>query len=286
MLRQKILKEVRELALIAGGSFVMSVGFVLFLIPNKIAPGGVSGLATVLHYLIYVPVGLTMLVFNIPIFLLGVKLLGRKFGVRTIIGTVLLSFFIDFMFYYIKLPRVTDNRLLASLYGGVFLGAGIGLVFRGRGSTGGSDIIGKIIGKYTNFTTGMGIMFCDFIVITFAGVAFKSIELALYAYVALYLSSRVIDLILEGWSYARGAYIISDKSERIAERLLKDMNRGVTALHGKGMFGKQDREVLFCVFTRRELSHLKEIIKDVDSDAFVIITKIHEVFGEGFHRKW
>jgi uncharacterized membrane-anchored protein YitT (DUF2179 family) len=275
-------KFVREYAMLVVGAFCMSLAYVLFLIPNKIAPGGVGGLSIVLHHLIGVPVGLTMLVLNVPIFLLGVKQLGRQFGVRTVVGTVLLALLTDGLSLLIGLEGVTDNTLLACLYGGITLGVGLGLVFRGRGSTAGTDIIGRVISRRTNISTGMAILGADAVVIVTAGFAFHSAELALSALFAVYLSSRAIDVLLEGWDYAKAAYIMSLKPEAIADAILERMERGVTSLHSRSVVTGEEREVLFSVVHRRQIPRLREIVREIDPEAFVVISNVHEVVGKGF----
>ncbi|KPJ53457.1 hypothetical protein AMJ39_04775 [candidate division TA06 bacterium DG_24] len=275
-------KFVREYGMLVVGAFCMSVAYVLFLIPSRIAPGGVGGLSIILHYQIGVPVGITMLVLNVPIFLLGVKELGKQFGVRTVIATVLLALMTDGLSLLIGLEGVTENTLLACLYGGIILGVGLGLVFRGRGSTAGTDIIGRVIHRRTQISTGMAILGADAIVIATAGVAFHSAELALYALVAVYLSSRAIDVLLEGWDYAKAAYIMSLKPGEIADAITDRMERGVTSLQSRSVMTGEKREVLFSVIHRRQVPRLRELVREIDPDAFVVISNVHEVVGKGF----
>ena len=268
---------------IIAGAIVMSASLALFLVPHKIAPGGVSGLSTVLHHLLHVPVGVTMLAFNIPLFLLGIKFLGKMFGLRTLVGTILLSLITDFMIIYMKLPSVTESKALAALYGGVLMGVGLGLIFKSKGSTGGTDILAQVFSKYTNITTGIWIIIIDFFIISFSAAAFRDMDLALYAFIALYISSKLVDIILEGMNYAKMAYIISmDKSTEIAKAIMKQMHRGGTAIHTHGLYTDKERDMIMCVVTRKEVAELEDIVKKIDPNAFIIISEVHEVLGYGF----
>jgi uncharacterized membrane-anchored protein YitT (DUF2179 family) len=267
------------------GALIMALALVFFLIPAKIAPGGVSGLAIVLNVLYGLPVGVVMLLFNVPLYLMGLKLLGKTFGVRTLFAFIWVSIFTDGITELLGKPVATTEPLLASIFGGVILGIGLGVVFRYKGTTAGSDIVGQIINKYTNVSVGIGIMFVDFFVITLAGIAFKDVNLALYGFISLYFSSKVLDLILDGFDYARSFHIISEKQDEIIELITKDMNRGGTELKGTGFYTRQARNVLYTVVTRREVATLRQEILKIDPRAFVIISNVHEVLGEGFRKR-
>lgn len=264
--------------LIFFGTLITALALNMFLIPNKIAAGGVSGIATVIYYLFKFPVGVVMLVLNLPIFLLGIKEIGTVFGIKTLISTILLSLMIDF----IKVPCITREVILASVYGGILMGIGLGLVFKANATTGGTDMAARIIHKYVPFI-GIGwVMFViDFVVVAAAGIVFGS-EQALYALVSLFLGAKMIDLIQEGFNSAKAFIIISNKADMISNRILNEMNRGVTGLHGKGMFSGYEKEILLCIISRTEITRLKEIVVDEDPYAFVIVTNVREVLGEGF----
>jgi uncharacterized membrane-anchored protein YitT (DUF2179 family) len=272
----------RDFAVITIGSGVTALAYVLFLVPNKVVPGGVSGLAMVLHYLLRTPVGLVTIAINVPIFLWGIKELGRSYGIKSVLGIALSSLLVDFFSYIVKLHPATNNKILAAVYGGIMLGVGLGIVFRGNGSTGGTDIIGQILSRHSNFSTGVAILVIDFIVISLAGLTTHSVELALYGYGALFLSSRVIDFVLEGWSYARALLIISEQPDRIATAITEELGRGATILAGTGGHTGFERDVIYCVVTKREIPMLKRYIKAIDPKAFVVITDVFEVLGEGF----
>ncbi len=263
----------------------MAVSLAFFLIPAKIAPGGVSGLGIVLHYLFNLSVGLVMLVFNVPLFILGIKLLGRQFGPRTFFSFVLVSIITDIFDKLLHVQAATADPLLASIFGGVVLGIGLGIVFRFKGTTGGSDIVGQIINKYSNVSVGTGILIVDFFVISFAGVAFHNVNLALYGFISLYFSSKILDLILDGIDYARSFYIISEKQDEIISLITNEMGRGGTELFGRGLYTRKERNVLYAVVTRKEVATLRQEILKIDPDAFVIIANVHEVLGEGFRKR-
>ena len=279
------LRGLRNYVLIVIGCIIAALGFVLFLVPHNIPPGGVSSLSMIFHHFFNTPFGLVMLVFNIPLFILGVKKLGRIFGLRTLIGVILLSLFSDFFTYILKFDIPTSDPLLASLYGGALLGIGLGFIFKAGGSSGGSSIIGRIVGKYTNLSTGYGMLLADtFSIVTFS-LFMRSYEPALYGFISLFLCSKVIDIILEGREYAKAVYIFSKRPNKIADCIMKDMQRGVTLLHGEGMHSKGLNKVLLCIVTRKEVQQLRDIIWQEDRDAFVVISNVHEVLGKGFRTR-
>lgn len=276
-------KGFRTYAGITLGAILTAVALNMFLIPNKVAAGGVSGMATVLHYLIGVPVGITMLALNIPLFLASVKILGARFGIRTLFGAVILSVAIDLTAPYT--PVLTDDLLLSALYGGVLSGVGMGIVFRFGGTTAGTDLAAAIINKLTRISVGQALLGVDFFVIASAGIAFKSAELSLYALLSLWLTSHIIDLVQEGPSTAKAFLIVSNAADQVARRIMADMDRGVTFVRGRGGYTGQERDLLFCVVSASEVVRLKELINVIDRDAFVIVADAHEVMGEGFTRR-
>ncbi|WP_213974759.1 YitT family protein [Tepidanaerobacter acetatoxydans] len=264
------------------GSFIGALSLTMFLIPNKVAAGGVSGLATVLYYLFKLPVGWMMLLFNIPLFLSGIIFLGKGVGIKTLVGSLLFSVFTELT---VNFPVVTRDLMLSAVYGGIILGIGLGIVFRVRGSTGGTDLAAMILNHFIpSISVGQGILIIDFFVIILSGIAFNW-ELAMYAWIALFVSSKVIDLIQEGFNYAKAVYIISNETEEISQKILKEMERGLTFIKAEGGFTRQDKNVLLCVITRLEVSRLKNIVHQTDPRAFVIVHDVHEVLGEGFSYK-
>jgi uncharacterized membrane-anchored protein YitT (DUF2179 family) len=265
------------------GCFIGALGLTMFLVPNRVAAGGVSGLATVIHYLFKFPVGWTMLVLNIPLFLAGVAFLGKSIGIKTLVGSLLFSVFTEITADF---PVVTQDLMLSTVYGGIIMGLGLGVVFRVRGSTGGTDLASMILNRFIpSISVGQGILIIDFFVIISSGIAFDW-ELAMYAWIALFISSKVIDLVQEGFNYAKAVYIISLKAEEISQKILTEMERGVTLLEAKGGFTCHDKYVLLCVITRLEVARLKNIVHETDPQAFVIVHDVHEVLGEGFSYKY
>ncbi|WP_066633628.1 YitT family protein [Desulfolucanica intricata] len=262
------------------GVILTALGLDMFLVPNKIAAGGVSGLATILYYLFHMPVGLVMLLLNIPLFIMGFYRLGLGFVIRSLYGTVALSVAVDILAPVLPVP--TGNLLLASLYGGILSGLGLGLVFRYKGTTGGTELLAAIIRTYTSMSTGQLLFLVDAAVVIAAGIVFNSAELALYALISIFVTAWLIDLVLEGFSYDRAFIIISEHSDKIAGVILKNLDRGVTALQGRGLYTGAQRDVLLSVVSRSEVSRLKEIVYEVDHRAFIIMTEVNEVLGEGF----
>lgn len=262
------------------GVILTAVGLDAFLVPNKIAAGGVSGIATILHYVIHVPVGAAMLVLNVPLFIGATLRLGWHYAVRSLYGTLTLSFFIDFLEPYI--PALTDNLLLASLYGGVLSGLGLGLVFRHKGTTGGTDLAAAIVRSFVGINIGQLLFLIDSTVVAAAWITFDSAELALYALITIFVTAWVIDLVQEGFSYAKAFIILTDKADQISQEIIKQLDRGATAWKARGMYTGQEKEVLLSVVGRTEVTRLKEIVRETDPQAFIILGDVHEVLGEGF----
>lgn len=274
------LKTVVEIAGVTLGVLLTALGLDIFLIPSKIAAGGVSGIATVLHYILHVPVGMTMLLLNIPLFIMGVYRLGLKFGFRSLYGTISLSLLVDGLAPYMPVP--TRDPLLAGIFGGVLVGLGLGLVFKYRGTTGGTDLAAAVIRTYTGANVGQLLFMVDAFVVLGAGFAFRSWELAMYALITIFITAWLIDMVQEGFSYAKAFYIISSQPEKMTAAVLQEINRGATVLRGRGAYSGTDRDVLLVVVNRSEVTRLKDLIYEIDSKAFVILTDAHEVLGEGF----
>lgn len=261
------------------GTLLVTLSLDLFLAPNKIAPGGVSGLAIVLQHIFGWPVGAVTLMINIPLFLLSIKVLGSAFGAKTLYSTVLLGVSIDALAF---LKPLTHDAMLAAVYGGILMGIGLGIVIKYGATTGGTDMAAMTIHKYIPYlTVGRILLIIDFIIITLAGIEFSP-ELALYALATEFISIKVIDIIQEGSDYERVAIIISDKHEDISKAILTDMERGVTELKGRGAYSGNDKNVLLCVVSRGEVTTLRNLVKRIDKNAFMILSTAHEVLGEGF----
>ena len=261
------------------GVIITAIGVSYFLIPAKIAAGGVSGLATVVYHLTSLPVGVTMLLLNIPLFLLSWRIIGPVFGAKTLFGTLAMSVFVD-IFNQFAVPP-TEDLLLAAIYGGVLSGIGLGIAFRAGGSTGGTDMAAQLVARFFPTSVGQALLLVDGVVIVLAGIAFGP-ELAMYALIAVFITTKTVDLVQEGQSYAKACLIISDDPETIGQRIMEHLERGVTILDGKGMYTKHEREVLLAIVSRMEIAAVKRIVAETDKKAFVIISDVHEVLGEGF----
>jgi len=267
-----------EYAMLLLGAFLIAATFNLFLEPNAIASGGTSGISVLARALFGVTPAVTQWALNIPLFGLGVWLLGRRFGVKTAVGTAVMPLFVLLTSGWAPL---TDNPLLAAIFGGLGIGAGLGIVFRGRGSTGGLDVAAQILAKYTGLSLGLSVATLDGLVILSAGFVFSA-EQALYALIALFVTTKTIDVVQLGFATSKVAYIISEDEERIAHAVLHDLDRGLTRLTAHGGFTGQARTVLMVVVSQTEVSRLKAVVQAADPGAFVILTGATEVLGEGF----
>jgi len=267
------------------GIILCPVAYSFFLVPAKINTGGLSGISMILHYVFNTPFGIVLLIANIPLLIVGMKQFGAIFGVRTIVAVILISLISDLFSYMFEFMVFSGNQVLASVYGGVFLGLGLGFIFKGKGSTGGAGIAGRLMNKYSSFSVGHSIFIIDSIIISISGIIFKNYELILFSFIALFLSSKVIDIVLEGQDYANGVFIFTNNPYEISESIMKNLFRGVSAFKGLGMYIKEDKMVLYCVVSKREISILTRLIEAEDKNAFVVVTTIHEVFGKGFPRR-
>ncbi len=264
------------------GVTITALSLVWLQIPNKIAAGGVSGLGVIAFHLWGWPVALTMISINIPLFLACLWSFGPRFGFKTLFGAALISIMIEFWDSLVNLTPLTKDPLLASLYGGVIAGVGMGIAFRFRGNTGGTDLAAQLFNRISGISVGHSLLIFDGTVIALAGIVFKSTEAALYAIITMFVTSKILDAVLEGLDYAKAAFIISERSTEIGETILKELQRGATGLIGRGLYSTSQKEVILCVISRAEEIRLKEIVRKIDPRAFVIITDVHEVLGEGF----
>jgi len=270
-------------SLIVIGSFILATGFVFFITPYKIVPGGVYGISIVLHYLFGTPVGLVALCFDIPLTLIGLKILGPHFGFKTVLGFSLTAVFNDGLTYLWGYePLVQGDALLSSIFGGVLVGLGLGLIFKSKATSGGSDIVAMIINKYTKIPLGQLIILVDSIIVLFGLAVFQDWKIPLYSWIVIFISGKVIDVVLEGISYDKSLFIISDKHEEIREKIINNLNRGGTYLEGKGMYNLAERKIIFTVVSRRELALLQEYIHKIDPKAFMTVVDATEILGEGF----
>ncbi|MBT2639086.1 MULTISPECIES: YitT family protein [unclassified Bacillus (in: firmicutes)] len=264
------------------GAAIFSFGLVHFNMQNNLAEGGFTGITLLLYFVFGWSPSITNLLLNLPLFFIGWKLLGRNVFIYTIIGTVGVSIFLGiFQKYQIEMPLYED-LFLAALFAGVFIGIGLGIIFRYGGTTGGVDIIARLAQKYFGWTMGRTMFMFDFGVITLSLITYLNYREAMYTLVVVFVGARVIDFMQEGSYAARGAMIISEKNEDIAAKIMKEMDRGVTSLKAVGSYTKAERDVLYCVVAKNEIVRLKSVINSVDPHAFVSVTVVHDVLGEGF----
>mgnify|MGYP001167105833 CR=1 FL=1 len=260
------------------GCVIGALSFPMFLVQHDIAPGGLTGIATILHYLFSLPIGLTSLLLNVPLFIMGYRLLGRIFAFRTLVATILFSLFID----WLPVMPFPADILLSSVFGGVLMGAGLGLILRGSATTGGSDLIAKMIHAHFQYISVGVILFAIDFCVVIAAAFLITPKAALYALITIFISSRVIDMVVQGFERHKACYIITEYHETIRQKLLENLQRGLTILNAKGGFSNADRPVLLCIVSAQELARLKLIVRMEDENAFVFITAANEVLGEGF----
>ena len=270
-------------SLIAVGAFIMAAGFVLFITPYKIVPGGVYGVSIVLHHLFGTPVGLIALCFDIPLTLLGIKILGPRFGIKTVVGFVLTAGFVDLLTYLWGDQALVENdALLSSIFGGVFIGLGLGMIFKAKATSGGSDIIAMIVAKYTKLPLGQLMIAVDSAIVLVGVVAFQDWKIPLYSLIVIFITGRVVDVVLQGISYDKTLFIVSEKPKELRDKIINDLNRGGTFIQGKGMYNGSDRTIIYTVVNRRELAMLQDFIHRTDPDAFMTVINANEILGKGF----
>ncbi|MHA6259655.1 YitT family protein [Sporosarcina sp. CAU 1771] len=264
------------------GSAIFSFGLVHFNIQNELAEGGFTGITLILLFAFKWDPALMNLILNIPMFIIGWKLLGRRVFIYTVIGTVAVSIFMKiFMIYEIDI-HLKDDMFLVALFAGIFIGVGLGIIFKFGGTTGGVDIIARLVKKYIGWSMGKTMFLFDAVVILISWAVYLNHRSMMYTLVALFVSARVIDFVQEGAYSARGAFIISKHQDAIATKITEEMDRGVTVFRGYGHFTKEDSEILYCVVGKNEINRLKNTITSVDPHAFVSLTEVHDVMGEGF----
>ena len=262
------------------GSFIVAAALVVFTIPNNIAPGGVSGLATALAHITPIPVSLWTLLLNVPLLICALWLMGKRSLLLTLLSTVLLSVFIEMLSF---LPVYTNDKLISSVFGGVIMGLGIGVLFLRGISTGGTDLLALMLKKpLPNIPSGSLLMAIDAAIVLFAVIIFKEIEVALYSTVTIFVCSKIIDAMAEGVDYAKVIYIVSSKGKEISDVLNKNMERGTTILPATGGYTGNEKQLVITVTRRNVLAQTLRLIKQTDPEAFTFVTDSTEVHGEGF----
>ena len=280
MVLGNVKKYALEYIFIIIGAFLMAVSTALFLLPNQLSTGGISGISTILYYSCNYPVGLTMLLINVPLFVIAMVKVNKRLFFKSILGTVLLSVFIDLLE---NLSTITNDRFLACIYGGIIMGIGTAIILKAGASTGGTDLLSYVIRAYNNkFKSSGVIIIADTIIIFFNIIFFREIEIGLYSVIAIYLMGKMIDIIFEGIYFTKIMFIISEKYEEISKEIGILVKRGSTGIYSKGMYSGKQNVMLFCVASRKEVAEIKQIIKQIDKNAFIVTTDAIETLGKGF----
>lgn len=278
--KKRFKKIVIDFSYVLIGVVFITISINSFFLKLKIAPGGVSGFATVLYYLTGVPVGTVVFLVNIPLFIIGFITFGKGFSFKTLFATILLSIFLDNSLF---LPQFTEDILLASVFGGVIMGIGMAFVFKGNATTGGTDIVAKVVNKFfPAFNISEQLFFIDGLVVIFAMISFKNFDIGLYSIIAIWLSSKIIDIVFEGVGFRKAIFIISDFGDEISEKILGEVKRGVTGIKGEGMYFRNNKKILLTVVERPQIPIIKQLSREIDNRAFIIVTDVREVLGEGF----
>lgn len=284
----------RVYSLIVLGAFILAAGFVLFINPYQIVPGGVYGIAIVIHYSTQgmfdiwpdgIPYGLLGLTMDIPLTILGIKILGPRFGIKTVVGFVLTAGFMDLLTYLVGSNdplQLKDQVLLSCIFGGVLIGFGLGLIFKSKATSGGSDIVAMIFAKYTGLPLGQLMIIVDSVIVLVGLAVFQDWKIPLYSWLVIFITGKVIDITIQGINYDKALLIISDHSDLIREKIINDLNRGGTIFRGEGLFSGESKRMIYTIVNRREMEMLKAYIKTIDPQAFVTVIDTHQVIGNGF----
>lgn len=264
------------------GAFIMAIATSLFLLPNQLSSGGVAGIATILYYFLKIPMGTTILIFNIPLFLFAAYKLGKSFLFKSIIGTISFSIAIDILD---KFTPLTQDRFLACIYGGIIIGLGTAIILKANSSTGGSDLVSMLVKEYNpNIRTSNVIIIIDTIIVGLNVLFFREVEIGLYSAIAIYVMGKMIDIVFEGIYFTKLIIIISNKSQEISQEIGEKIRKGTTGLFGKGMYTNEHKTILLCAASRGDVSRVKEVAKKIDPTGFVIIANAREVVGLGFKK--
>lgn len=262
---------------------LLSLGTSIFLLPNKLSNGGFSGIATIIYYFFKVPMSRTIMILNIPFFIIGYKKCGKEFFLKSLYSTIVYSLEIDYFNNLILGLEMNIDLFLSSIYGGILVGSGCALSYKVNSSTGGTDLIAHIIRSYTNrIKTGELLVYIDFLVVLLNLIVFKEIKIGLYSWITIFVVGKVIDIIFEGINFCKMVYIISDKYEEIGREIISNLNKGATSIYSKGLYLKKDKEIIMCIVKRSDVSKIKNLSKNIDRNSFIIVTDAREVYGLGF----
>ena len=262
------------------GAAIMALGVASFLLPNQLSSGGFSGVATIIYYLFKIPMGTMIIAMNIPLFLFAGYRIGKGFFIKSLIGTVSLSVFIDLIDKY---PPITTDRFLASIYGGVIIGIGTAIILKVGSSTGGTELVANLIKTYNPYITiSKYLTIIDIVIVTLNVIFLGHIEIGLYSAITIYLYGKMVDIIFEGIYFTKLLFIISDKNQEISDAIVSEVGRGVTGLYGKGMYKNNDKLILICAASRRDVYKIKDLARRIDRKSFIVVANAREVVGKGF----
>ena len=265
------------------GAAIMAMGTSLFLLPNQLSSGGFAGIATIAYYFLNIPMGLTIIVINIPLFIVAVHRLGKSFFLKSLLGTISFSVFIDI---FDKFTPLTNDRFLACIYGGIIIGLGTAIILNSNSSTGGSDLLSFIARTFKpDLRMSNIIIIIDTVIVILNMIFFKEIEIGLYSAIAIYLMGKIIDVIFEGIYFTKLLFIVSEKNEEIAKEVGEKIQRGATWIFGKGMYTGEDKLILMCAASRGDIARIKNIARKIDRNSFIIIANAREVVGKGFKKE-
>ena len=277
-----IKKIVKDISVSAMGCILAAFGTAVFLLPNKLSTGGFSGIATIFYYFFDFNMGTTIIILNIPIFILAYFKLGKYFTCKSIISTIVFSYFIDL---FEKIDLLIEDRFLASIYGGILMGIGLAFIFKAGSSTGGTDLIANLTQAYNfNITVGKAVEIADFVVVLLNLIFFRDLEIGLYSFIAIYIYGVMLDLFFEGINFSKMIYIISDKYTEISDAIKTELDKGATGFYGKGLYSENDKVIIMCVTKRKNIIEVRELVQTIDKNAFIVITDAREVYGLGFKR--
>lgn len=273
--------ELKNYLYITIGSMLLSLGVVLFFISNSITTGGSPGFALLLHHLTGFSVGSMMLALNIPLLIMGIKYLGKSFALRTIVTIILTSFMVDFLVKFLHVEGITDNIFLASVFGGIFIGIGVGLILQGNSSAGGSTIIAKIVCANSELKPGQVILFLDFLIVMSSIYIFNDVEKALWSIISIYITSRCIDMLLSAGPSKKIVHLVTNKSELLSKKIIETLGDNGSIIKGTGLHVKEEKTIIFIIVKLSKLRILREIIELNDPDAFMVVMDSSELLGRG-----
>lgn len=280
MLQKQVKLVIKDIIGSIAGAAIMAFGVASFLLPNQLSSGGISGIATITYYLLKIPMGTMIIAINIPLFIFAAYRIGKKFLIKSLIGTISLSVFIDILD---KFPPITTDRFLACIYGGVIIGIGTAIILKANSSTGGTELVANLIKTYNpHKSISRYLTIIDIIIVLLNVIFFGKIEIGLYSAITIYLYGKLVDIVFEGIYFTKLVFIISDKNEEISKAIGNEVKRGVTGLYGKGMYSGKDKLILMSAASRRDIYKIKELARNIDPKSFIVVANAREVLGKGF----